>query len=221
MKDSSIITFPIIFDGLNRFPKHLFYEGDTSLLKKRCITFVGTRNITEYGKWCIDHLLGKFLVELDIAIVSGLARGVDAYVHQTCLQRGISTIAIVPGSINSAIPKCNLEIFNQLKQKGLILAEYPEGTVLGKEMFVLRNRLLAGISDSVIVIEAGIGSGSLITANFAVEFNRDLYIIPGNINNNMSHGCNLLASMGAGIITCLDDFKRVCGIENDQVLLKV
>lgn len=211
----------VVFVELPRFPRYLYYDGDKSLLKKRCITFVGTRSITEYGRFCIELFLGEFLRDLDIVIVSGLARGVDSYVHEICLERNIPTIAIVPGGMNTAIPKCNIGIFNRIKRRGLVLAEYPMDTVLRREMFVLRNRLLAGISEITVVVEAGLGSGSLITAGLALEFNREVYVIPGNINNKMSHGCNILAREGAGVLTCLDDFKELCGIENDQVLLKL
>lgn len=216
----SYSQFPQLLKEIPKCPSYLYYKGNISLLLNRCITIVGTRNITEYGRLVIRYLLGGFLKELDIVVVSGLAKGVDAYVHQICLERGIKTVAIVPGGISTAIPKSNTCIFNNIKKNGLILAEYPEGTTLRREMFVLRNRLLAGISNTTIVIEAGVKSGSLITVNFAIEFNRDVYVIPGNINNNMSQGCNILARQGASIITCLDDFKEIFGIQNDQVLLK-
>lgn len=212
--------FPFLLKEAVPNLKSLYYIGDKSLLEKRSITFVGTRDITEYGKWVIGELLGDFLSKMGIVIVSGLARGVDAYVHEICLKRGIKTMAIVPGSILSAIPKSNIKIFEKLKNEGLILAEYPEGTILRREMFVLRNRLLAGMSEMTIVIEAGVKSGSLITANIALDYNRDIYVIPGNINNTVSQGCNILARQGAGIITSQGDFKEILGIENDQVLLK-
>ena len=211
--------FPFLLKEAVPNLKSLYYIGDKSLLEKKCITFVGTRDITEYGKWVIEELLGDFLSRMDIVVVSGLARGVDAYVHDTCLKRGIKTMAIVPGSIFSAIPKSNIKIFERLKKEGLILAEYPEGTTLRREMFVLRNRLLAAISEMIIVIEAGVKSGSLITANIALDYNRDIYVIPGNINHIVSQGCNTLAKQGAGIITGQEDLKQILGIENDQVLL--
>ena len=211
----------VVFVELPKFPKQLYYEGDRALLQRRCITFVGTRSITAYGKWCIEYLLDDFLKDLGIVVVSGLARGIDAYVHEVCLKRGIKTIAIVPGGLDTAIPKCNMEIFNKIKERGLILAEFPQGTALRREMFVLRNRLLAGISEMTVVVEAGLGSGSLITAGLALEYNRDIYVIPGNINNKMSHGCNVLIKEGAGVITCLDDFKEILGIEDEQVLFRL
>lgn len=198
----------------------LYFLGDKNLLKRVCITFVGTREITKYGEWVIRELLNKELSNYNIAIVSGLARGVDAHVHRTCLERDIDTIAIVPGAINSAIPRSNMEIFQEIKEKGLVLAEFPEGTTLRKEMFVLRNRLLAAISPVTIVIQAGESSGSLITANLALNYNRELCVVPGDINREVSKGCNLLASQGACIITCFDDLKEVLGIINNQLTIK-
>ena len=108
---------PKLLKEISSCPSVLYYEGDISLLQKKSITIVGTRSITEYGIWVIEYLLNDFLKKLDIVVVSGLARGVDAHVHRVCLERGIDTIAIVPGSITSYIPKQNMEIFNNVKQK--------------------------------------------------------------------------------------------------------
>lgn len=213
--------FPFLLQQSVPSLNQLYFLGNKSLLKKRCISVVGTRDITKYGKWVIRELLDESLSKTNIAIVSGLARGVDAYVHEICLERDISTIAIVPGAISSAIPKSNTQIFNQMKEKGLIVAEYPEGTILRKEMFVLRNRLLAAISEATIVIEAGIKSGSLITANMALDYNRDIYVIPGNISSKVSQGCNILAKQGAGILTSFDDFKEILNIQGEQVTMSV
>lgn len=210
-------NIPSLLKQISSCPSTLYYKGDKTLLKKRAVTIVGTRTITEYGISVIEYLLDEFLKDLDIVVVSGLALGVDAHVHRVCLERGIGTIAIVPGAISSYIPKTNIDIFEKLKKQGLILAEFPEKTLFNKKMFVLRNRLLAGISNTTVVIEAGIKSGSLITAGLALDYNRDVYIIPGNINNNMSQGCNTLAKQGAGIITSLDDFKEIFGVQNSQI----
>lgn len=198
------------------YPRSLFAYGDMGLLAKECITIVGTRSITQYGKNVVSLFLGSFLKDLDIVVVSGLARGVDGYVHRTCLQRGIKTIAIVPGAIDSAIPFENREICRQMVNTNLVLAEYPEGVKMKKYMFVQRNRLLAGISKSTIVIEAGERSGSLITAKLALDYNREVYVVPGNIFSSVSQGCNILAREGANVLTSLSDFKEVVGIFNDQ-----
>ena len=212
---------PFLLKAIPSSPKTFFYEGNREILQKRCISMVGTRSITEYGKWIIENLLVDYLVDLNIAIVSGLARGIDAYVHKICLERDIPTIAIVPGAINSYIPKCNLELFKEIKEKGLVLAEFEEGIKFRREMFVLRNRLVAGISDIVIVIEAGLGSGSLITAKLALEYNRDVYVVPGNINSEMSSGCNELIKEGSDIITGLESFKEALGVSDGQTSINI
>jgi DNA processing protein len=217
MRKLSYNSVPDLLKQISSCPSCLYYEGDVSLLKRRCITIVGTRSITKYGEWAIEYLLNDFLKNLDIVVVSGLARGVDAHVHRVCLGRGIATIAIVPGAISSYIPKVNKEIFERLRKEGLVLAEFPEEISFNKKMFVLRNRLLAGISEATLVIEGGVKSGSLITAGLALDYNRDVYVIPGNINNKMSQGCNTLAKQGAGILTSVGDFKEIFGVQNDQI----
>ncbi len=210
---------PLLIEAIPKLSS-LYFIGNKDLLGRICITFVGTRDITSYGEFVIGELLNRELAKYNISIVSGLARGVDAYVHKTCLERGIKTIAIVPGAINSAIPKSNREIFQRIKKEGLVLAEYPKGTILRKEMFVLRNRLLAGISPLTIVIQAGQNSGSLITANMALNFNRELFVVPGDINREVSKGCNSLVKQGAGIITNFQDLKELLGIINNQLTIK-
>ncbi len=197
-------------------PRRLFAYGDVSLLAKESITIVGTRSITQYGRSVISHFLGSFLRKLDIAVVSGLARGVDGYVHKLCLQRGIKTIGVVPGGIDSAIPSENREVCQRMVRENLVLAEYPEGIKMNKYMFVQRNRILAGMSKSTIVIEAGENSGSLTTAKLALDYNREVYVVPGNIFSPLSLGCNILAREGANILTSMSDFQEVVGIFNDQ-----
>lgn len=213
--------YPYLLKEIYDPPCTLYYEGNIELLKMRCISIVGTRNITEYGKMLIRSFLEEDFRYLDIVFVSGLALGVDAFVHQTCIERGIKTVAIVPGNLTSAIPRKNRNIHEDIKKNGLILAEFPQYKKLGKEMFVLRNRLLAGISDTTVVIEAGEKSGSLITARYALEYNREVYAVPGNINNHFSLGCNMLLKEGANMVSSKDDFREIVGFRGDQVLLNI
>lgn len=212
--------YPMLLRQISSMPTQLYCEGDVSLLQKKMLTVVGTRDISSYGEWVIRELLTDFLKELDVVVVSGLARGVDGYVHKVCIERGIRTLAVVPGGMTSVIPKANREIFEIMSKEELVVAEFEQDVTFNKKMFVLRNRLLAGISNITLVIEAGLASGSLITANLALNYNRDVYVIPGNINKNTSHGCNMLAKQGAGIVTSLNDLKELFEIQNDQVLLK-
>lgn len=197
-------------------PRYLFGYGNVGLLGRECVTIVGTRDITVYGRSVISLFLGEFLKDLGIVVVSGLARGVDGWVHRTCLERGIDTIAVVPGGVDSAIPFENRGIWKEIIRNGLVLTEYPKGVRMNKYMFVQRNRILAGMSKSTIVIEAGENSGSLTTAKLALDYNRDVYVVPGNITSVVSKGCNTLAQQGANILTSLSDFKEVVGLFDEQ-----
>lgn len=209
--------YPLLLREIPDNPKQLYCYGNISLLKKKCITIVGTRNITRYGIEVIEMFLGKYLRDLDIVVVSGLARGVDGYVHKICLERNIQTIAVVPGGINTAIPRCNIELLKKIVKKGLVLAEYPRDQKMLKYFYIQRNRILAGISKEIIVIEAGEKSGSLTTAKLALDYNREVYVVPGNITSEVSRGCNLLAKQGANILTSVEDMKEIVGLVGEQV----
>ena len=209
--------YPLLLREIPDNPKQLYCYGNISLLKKKCITIVGTRNITRYGIEVIEMFLGKYLRDLDTVVVSGLARGVDGYVHRICLERNIQTIAVVPGGINTAIPRCNIDLLKKIVKRGLVLAEYPRDQKMLKYFYIQRNRILAGISKEIIVIEAGEKSGSLTTAKLALDYNREVYVVPGNITSEVSRGCNLLAKQGANILTSVEDMKEIVGIIGEQV----
>lgn len=212
--------YPALLKEIDRAPSRLYCYGDVSFLSMKSITIVGTRKITDYGIKVINSLLPSFLSKLDVVIVSGLALGVDAEVHRVCLRRGIKTLAIVPGGICTAIPKANMGIYNLLRKKGLILAEFPERVKLHKGMYSMRNRLLAGISNTTILIEAGLNSGSLHTARYALEYGRDIYVVPGRIDSVSSQGCNMLLAEGAEVVRGVNTMKEILSIREEQLLLK-
>lgn len=209
--------YPSLLKEIPDSPEQLYCYGNSSLLKKRCITIVGTRNITKYGIEVIEMFLDRYLRDLDIVVVSGLARGVDGYVHKICVEKDIQTIAVVPGGINTAIPRCNIELLKKIVKTGLVLAEYPRDQKMLKYLYIQRNRILAGMSKETIVIEAGEKSGSLTTAKLALDYNREVYVVPGNITSEVSKGCNLLAKQGANILTGIEDMKEIVGIVEEQV----
>lgn len=173
--------------------------------------------MTKYGKVVVKMLLGKFIRDLDIVVVSGLAVGVDEYVHRICLERGIKTMAVVAGGIDTAIPGRNKLLLKEIWKNGLILTEFPQGEKWFRHLYIQRNRILAGVSPETIVIEAGEQSGSLTTAKLALDYNRDVYVVPGNITSEVSRGCNILAKQGANIITSVEDMKEIVGIVGEQV----
>lgn len=208
--------YPKLLLEIHKPPSRIYVKGDISLLQKPCITIVGTRNATKYGEEVLKMLLQRYLLDLDICIVSGLANGIDTMVHRRCLELGIPTMAVIAGGIENIYPVSNTNLYNDLCQRGLVAAEYDGKVAMHKGMFPMRNRILAGLSYITIVIEADIQSGSLVTANLALEYGRDVYVIPGDIFKPTSRGCHLLIKQGAGIISGEEDFKQALGIEEGQ-----
>lgn len=184
-------------------PLILFAQGDISLLNKEITTIVGSRYPTKYSKDVITRIMPG-LVEQNIVIASGLARGVDALAHSAALKNNGKTIAVVGNGLNHFYPRENYDLQNQIKQKGLIISEYLPDTPPRPYRFPERNRILAGLSKSVIVTEAKKKSGSLITASIALQENRDIYAVPGPITSSLSAGPNQLIEVGAMPIV---DFK--------------
>lgn len=197
-------------------PIKLYVLGNKKILNKKAIAIVGTRKCTRYGEKCAFEF-SKELTLRGLNIISGLALGIDTYAHlgnvKTLENQFISnnnsigkTIAILGCGIDKLYPKENKELAKIiLKSGGCIISEYPNGTEPKKENFPQRNRIISGMSDKVLVVEAGEKSGAIITANFAANQGKDIYAIPGNINNPQSVGTNRLISDGAIITTCIDD----------------
>lgn len=188
--------YPKYLKEIYDYPLVLFIKGDKSLLQKRMITVVGTREMSSYGKWAVGYILRVFKNE-DIVVVSGLANGIDAEVHKACLDFNIPTIAIVAGGIDRGYPKSNQKIYEQICKRGLIISEFPPGRKIIKGMFPMRNRILAGISSAVVVIESDIKGGSLITLKLALEYGREIFCVPCDINRYSLQGCNTYIAQGA------------------------
>lgn len=177
-------------------PVVLFYKGRLELFNRLSIGIVGARNHTEYSKEALEYLLPDIL-ERKVSIISGLARGVDSLAHQLTLDLNGETIAVIGNGINNCYPKENRSLYDAIGSKGLILSEYPLDSPPLKFHFPYRNRIIAGISHGLCVIEAKLHSGSLITANVALSENRQVFALPGNITSEYSKGTNELITAGA------------------------
>ena len=177
-------------------PVVLFYKGRLELFNRLSIGIVGARNHTEYSKEALEYLLPDIL-ERKVSIISGLARGVDSLAHQLTLDLNGETIAVIGNGINICYPKENKSLYDAIGSKGLILSEYPLDSPPLKFHFPYRNRIIAGLSHGLCVIEARLHSGSLITANVALSENRQLFALPGNITSEYSKGTNELITAGA------------------------
>ncbi|MFH1533730.1 MAG: DNA-processing protein DprA [Nitrospirota bacterium] len=194
-------------------PNGLYYKGNTNCLNKTCISIVGTRKYTDYGEFMTQKIIEELAV-LDIAIVSGLAIGIDTIAHKTALKLGIPTIAVLGSGLNNIYPRINLNLAQEITQNGLLLSEYePEAPPLSYN-FPQRNRIISGLSVATIVIEAPEKSGALITARFALEQGREIFVVPGDVDRTNSKGItNLLQRGGAYPVTCGQDIIEVLKIQ--------
>ena len=181
-------------------PKQLFAIGDIPT-DKPFITIVGSRKPTAYGTE-ITEIIARDLAMSGAIVVSGLALGIDSIAHKACIEAGGLTVAVLPCGLDKIYPATHRNLALQILEKGgALVSEYEAGTPALKQNFVARNRLVSGLSQATIIIEAAQKSGTLITAGFALEQNRDVYAVPGNITSPTSAGTNQLISQGAGIIT--------------------
>ena len=203
MKHENYITiadeeYPECLRKLRFPPWVLFYQGDISLLKQPMIAIVGSRDLCEYGRQ-MSEMTASILQEKYV-IVSGLARGVDAVVAQTTLALGGKTIAVIGSGLGTHYPYENENLYQKIGEKGLILSEYPFPTGVRKHHFPWRNRILAGLGESLIVTQAQEHSGTMITVNEALNLSKDVYCIPYPMDDIHGSGCNRLIEEGAGII---------------------
>ena len=185
-------VYPECLKEISNPPLKLYYKGNLDLLKEeRLIAVVGTRNPSSYGKLCCEYMVKK-MSRANITIVSGFAKGIDSIAHKTSLLTDGKTIAVIASGLDIVYPVSNLSLYREIEEKGLILSEYEAGVKPFKSNFPQRNRIIAGLSKGTIVVESKDRGGSLITADLALEFNRDVYAVPGDVFSEYSKGCNNL-----------------------------
>ena len=199
-------TYPKNLQRIYDKPILLYAKGNTNLLKSlKKISIIGSRNCSEYGK-IVTQKLSYMLAKKDYTIVSGMAKGIDSYAHKGTLTAKGNTIAILGSGVNYIYPEENKRLYNKiLEQNGLILSEYGIDTKPIPEYFPARNRLISGISDKILITEASRKSGTMITANFAIEQGKTVYAVPGNITSTRSEGTNELIKDGAILVNSLED----------------
>lgn len=185
-------------------PPYLYVRGDFKNEDRLSVAIIGSRSATNYGRQ-ITETISKELSSLGITIVSGMARGIDSFAHQSALDAGGRTIAALGCGIDIVYPPENKGLMMRIKDSGAVISEFPFGTPPEAVNFPQRNRLISGISLGTVVIEAADDSGSLITANYAVEQGRELFAVPGNVTSRMSKGSNSLIKKGAKLINSADD----------------
>lgn len=214
--------YPSILKEIAQPPWVLYVKGNVSLLNGRLLGIVGTRTPTLYGKKIAEQWAAA-LSRAGFGIVSGLARGIDSKAHIGALQGKSKTVAVLGCAINQIYPRENALLYRNIEQEGVIISEYPIGTGMRPGMFPQRNRIIAGLSLGVMVVEAAEDSGSLITVEFAVDESRDVFAVPGPIDSNQSSGVHKLLKDGAKLVTrveeIVEDYKHMLS-EGDQGAMK-
>lgn len=172
-------------------PIMLYYKGNVPLNATRIVAVVGTRNITDYGRTCCATLV-EDLVDDGVMVVSGLAYGVDTMAHRTAVKAGIPTVGVLGNGLQQIYPATNKKLALEMLGNGGLLTECMSGTLPDRENFPRRNRIIAGMADAVVVVESALKGGSLITADIANSYNRDVFAFPGRVRDLYSQGCNYL-----------------------------
>jgi DNA processing protein len=215
--------YPLILKEIAQPPWVLYVKGSTSFLNGRLLGMVGTRTPTLYGKKIAEEWAAS-LSRAGFSIVSGLARGIDSKAHIGALQGKSKTIAVLGCAINQIYPRENALLYRNIEQEGVIISEYPIGTGMRPGMFPQRNRIIAGLSLGVTVVEAAEDSGSLITVDFAVDESRDVFAVPGPIDSRQSSGVHKLLKDGAKLVTrveeIVDDYKHMTSSEDQSAIMK-
>jgi len=199
--------YPDKLYDLSNPPLLLYYRGEKKLLKDAAVSVVGSRTPSSYGVKMTRNIVNELSL-YNISIISGGARGIDTTAHRAALQAGNSTICVLGCGLGVDYPKENAELFRMVSRSGLMLSEYPPGFKPEKWTFPMRNRIIAALSDAIVVTEASMKSGSLHTATYGVEINRDVHAVPHEALSPWGQGCNHLIELGAGIIYNSRDFSE-------------
>lgn len=186
-------------------PYGIFYKGILPEDDKLSVAIIGARDCSEYGKYVAEEL-GRFLGQNSVQVISGMARGIDGISQQAAFLAGGSTTAVLGCGVDICYPIQNKSLYQSIPERGCILSSYPPGTQPRPQNFPPRNRIVSGLADVVVVIEARNKSGTLITVDMALEQGKEVYVVPGRITDRLSDGCNRLLKQGAGVLTSPEDF---------------
>lgn len=198
-----------IIDTIAHKPKALYVIGKLPTSRRPTVAIVGTRKPTAYGRE-VAHQLAFDLAQKGIIIMSGLALGIDSIAHRGALEADGTTLAVLGNGLGSIYPATNRDLAKTILEKGGALISEYEPEVLARDFqFLERNRIVSGLSDAIIIVEAAQRSGTLSTAARALEQGREVFVVPGNITSPLSAGCNALLKQGATPITCANDVLEV------------
>lgn len=223
-------NYQLVFQTDDLFPKRLlncydapillYFNGNTNFNAAKVISIVGTRNNSDYGRQVTEDFIAT-LPTANILILSGLAFGIDAIAHRAALKNSIPTIGVLAHGLDRIYPSLHRNLSKEMLENGGLLTEFRKGVLPDKHNFPKRNRIVAGMADATIVIETAIKGGSMITADLATNYNRELFAVPGKITDSKSSGCNkLIQDNKANIFTSTADFLEWMGWQEKTVAPK-
>jgi DNA processing protein len=200
-------TYPARLKQIADSPNILYVKGNGEIDPERTVAIVGTRNATTYGK-DMSTKIAKSCHDLNATIISGLAYGVDIYAHRTGVSQKTPNMAVLAGGLDQIYPAAHKKTSEEILENGLLISENPPGTQAQAHFFPARNRIIAGLSDAVVVVEAAIKGGALITANIADSYDKPVFAVPGDLEHKYSEGCNyLIRNQKAYIYTGPEDLR--------------
>ncbi|MEI6061718.1 MAG: DNA-processing protein DprA [Bacteroidota bacterium] len=209
--------YPLRLKQCHDSPLMLYYKGTADLNASKVVALVGTRSATEYGRDMCRKIV-EGLIRHNALIVSGLAYGIDTWSHKAALDSGLETVAVLGHGLDRVYPYANRSLAEKITENGGLLCEYMSNTLPDRENFPMRNRIIAGISDAVVVIEAGERGGALITAEIANSYNRDVFAVPGRLGDPHSEGCNKLIKINkAALIQSAKDISYILNWDDKQL----
>ena len=213
--------YPYLLKEIPTPPLCLYCKGNVQLLKTDCVAVVGSRKISEYGIVVTKQYVKAF-AKAGLTVVSGLASGVDTIAHRTAVEEEGATIAVLAGGLHKIYPACNYNLAKTLTLNNLIISEHSPDILPLTYYFPVRNRIIAGLCKGVVITEAGIKSGSLHTKDYANEFNREVFAVPGRINSPNSEGTNkIIKECQSSITLCPEDVLDALGVKNEKFTKKV
>ncbi len=206
--------FPGLLKAIFDPPSALYLRGsgEPALLGRRAVAVVGARSCSPYGAQ-VARMLGRELAAAGLLVVSGLARGIDGEAHRGALEAGLLTVGVLGCGIDRDYPAVNATLSRRIEEEGLVVSEYEAGVEPAPWRFPARNRIIAGLCEAVVVVEARERSGALITADFALEEGREVFAVPGEITSALSAGSNALLKLGATPLTGAGDVLDALGID--------
>lgn len=199
--------YPVRLKDIDRPPYALYSIGKLPENDVPAVAIIGARNCTEYGTF-IANAFGSALAKEGVSIISGMAIGVDGIAQRAALNSNGITYAILGSGVDVCYPDANYKLYREIKEKGGVISIFPPGTMPQKRLFPERNRIVAALSDLVLVVEARLKSGTGITVDIALKMGKDVYAVPGRITDRLSDGCNMLLRQGAGIALSPEDILR-------------